>query len=209
MTFPALTWDIIKSFESQLLLFALVHITDDNVTTILAAEYADLTAGPTLPASYVQADQFVFRFNPPETQYAILYAQSFGKPLAGVNITFAVDTSSTIGDGVPSTGLPNPTTGKIPLSFPNAIPVAGLPGLYRVTTDSNGVANISIFATDPGNSRGYIDGQLFGIMYRIGNELPSQPVFPPNQYLSLLDFDEYVIPEKPTWIADVAPIFLQ
>ena len=63
---------------------------------------------------------------------------------------------------------------------------------------------------DPGNSRGYIDGQLFGVAYQVGNSPPAVgAIGNPSQILSFLVFDGYQIPAEPTWIGDVAPIFQQ
>ena len=63
---------------------------------------------------------------------------------------------------------------------------------------------------DPGNSRGYIDGQLFGVAYQVGNSPPAVgAIGNPSQILSCLVFDGYQIPAESTWIGDVAPIFQQ
>src|SRR5262249_4050871 len=76
-----------------------------------------------------------------------------------------------------------------------------------VTTGPDGRATLPIAADNPNNPRGYIDGQLYLIDYRI----PGQG----NQARSAFDYivthvrDAYTVPDAPTWERDVAPIFTQ
>jgi hypothetical protein len=72
------------------------------------------------------------------------------------------------------------------------------------------MATLTMSATDPGNPRCYIDGQVYGITYGLGETPPPVgSVSNPSQILNLLVFDAYDIPAKPTWIKDVEPIFTQ
>lgn len=164
---------------------------------------------------FVRADQFVFRFNPPDTDKAVFYATRFGRPKSNATISFQLD--STVMEGQqtqgaipgPPAGTVNPKTGKYPLSFPGATQIGKTAG-YQIKTGRGGRAELKIKATAPGNPRGYIDGQVFGITYQLGNRPPaigSQQN--PSQLLNLLVFDAYKIPDQPTWIEDVQPIFQQ
>jgi hypothetical protein len=186
---------------------SLVQVTGPDAYSPLAAEAAD--------GQYVRADQFVFRTNPPETIAATLYATQFGVPLADATVSFQIDNTAMEGQvkqgpiAGPPVGTVNPHTGKLPLTFPKskAIPKSGG---YQVKTNKKGQTQITIATTDPGNSRGYIDGQLFGITYGLGNTPPAiGAVGNPSQILNLLIFDAYKVPKRPTWIEDVQPIFQQ
>lgn len=159
---------------------------------------------------YVRADQFVFRFNPPETLTAKLYATKFGKPQSGATISFQMDSTQMVGQQKQGP-LPGPPAGTptSAITFPNAKSLPKGAG-YQVVTNSQGVAEIAIATTDPGNPRGYIDGQVYGLTYQVGPVPPavgSQQN--PSQILNLLVFSGYSIPAQPTWIEDVAPIFQQ
>jgi len=150
---------------------------------------------------WVRADNFVFRFNPPENTCVQFYASSFGQPLANTRITLGFDSSAMQGQV---------TQG--PVSGPQQVgtPTEALAFQPSITTDSDGRAELTLKATDPGNPRGYIDGQVYGITYQIGDSQP--PIGSVgNGALSLnaLVFSGYTIPDKPDWMCDVRPIFQQ
>lgn len=185
----------------------LAQTTTSGITQ-LAAESADGT--------YVRADKYVFRFNPPEHQEAVFYATKFGKRLSAATISFVMDNSQMLGQQTqgplpgPTPGTPNPTTGQYPFSFPNALNFNPSTNIGQIKTDVNGVALLVMVTTDPGNPRGYIDGQIFGFAYQLGDQPPAiNSQQNPSQILNLLIFTQYVAPETPTWIADVAPILTQ
>ncbi len=158
---------------------------------------------------YVRADQFVFRFNPTETNMATLYATKFGKPMPNATISFQMDSSNMVGQQTqgplagPPAGIPTSA-----VTFPGAL--TNPKGGFQVKTLSNGIATISIQATNPGNPRGYIDGQVYGVAYQLGPVAPAVGAIQnPSQILNLLVFSGYAIPDQPTWIEDVQPIFQQ
>ncbi len=173
-----------------------------GAATIFASESADGT--------FVRADQFVFRFNPPETIGATLYATKFGLPYPSQTISFCIDNTLMESFVVQAPGMiPGPPVG-VPasaLSFPGS----GITETsFQIETNEQGIATLSIHATDPGNPRGYIDGQVYGITYQLGATAPPLgSVQNPSQLLNLLVFNAYTIPQTPTWIADVQPIFQQ
>ena len=81
---------------------------------------------------------------------------------------------------------------------------------YTINTNSNGMAKLIVQAADPGNPRGYIDGQVYGLAYQLGAQPPAVgAISNPSQILNFLVFNAYDVPEKPTWVRDVYPIFLQ
>ncbi|HSK73267.1 MAG TPA: hypothetical protein VK892_16325 [Pyrinomonadaceae bacterium] len=146
---------------------------------------------------YVCADQFVFRLNPGESCQVNFFATNKGKPLFGKSIEFRPDTSNTIG--------PPPSSGS---------PLMGVPDILTfnpnksVKTDSNGKASIKITGADPGNPRGYIDGQVYGISYNLSDQ-QFQNCNQAN-FISLLVFDSVpkAAVKNPTW-DDIQPIMQQ
>jgi len=157
---------------------------------------------------YVRADSFVYRLNPGETQQVEFYATRFGKPLASSVINLSATEGFMGGSGGGDTISPNPR------------PAAAIPGIgtpadaleYKnsVSTDVNGRAVLDLSASDdgPGNPRGYIAGQLYGIGYQLAQQ-PAGYIVNIMNYISVLVFDKKVVPDKPTWYQDVQPLFTQ
>jgi len=83
------------------------------------------------------------------------------------------------------------------LSIPNSI-----------TSDGHGRAqlDIAVKALDP-SARGYVDGQIYLIQYRIDAESPN--AHPQLELIVVHARDSYTAPVKPAWIPDIAPIFTQ
>ncbi|WBL41780.1 hypothetical protein PBT90_13555 [Algoriphagus halophytocola] len=140
---------------------------------------------------YVCADKFVFYLNPGESCEVEFYATSLGKPLGNRTIELQLNASQ-FGPTPPQVGWPESA-----LSFPE-----------RVTLDDAGKAKVTITASDPGNPRGYIDGQVYGIAYNLSTDLFSN--CNPSNFISILVFDK--VPEdkiaNPTW-DDIQPIMQQ
>jgi hypothetical protein len=207
---------------------ALVHTAPLQLMVLVPVEGAFVVTAVEAPDGVVvHADEFVFRFNPqpnaPDTARIPLYATKFGRRLPHANITFQLDESIMVGQRMhgPGVGLPNPATGRLPLAFGgDAVHVPDSANCsqsadqykycYTVTADANGTAFITVSASDPGNSRRYIDGQLFGVAYQVGTSPPPVGAIQnPSQILNFLVFDAYAAPAVPTWLGDVAPIFQQ
>jgi hypothetical protein len=149
-------------------------------------------------ATYVRADDFVFRMEsaaPNNTATTTLYATQFGRPAPNVALNLWQDDSAEQGQvkqgpiAGPPVGIP---TGAI--SFPAS-----------VTTGPEGRASVEITARPPGNPRGYIDGQVYGIDYGWGSDASVAG----GSNLSLLVFDDYTVPDRPTWVSDVLPVLQQ
>ncbi|WP_373399806.1 hypothetical protein V8V91_09295 [Algoriphagus halophilus] len=140
---------------------------------------------------YVCADKFVFYLNPEEECQVNFYASKLGKPLPDKEIEFQL-INSPFGPTPPVVGVP-----KSAMVFPKTI-----------KTDTLGKASLTVKANDPGNPRGYIDGQVYGISYNFSDGYFSE--CNQNNFLSFLVFDS-VDPEKvanPTW-EDIQPIMQQ
>jgi hypothetical protein len=135
---------------------------------------------------YMRADQFVFRMSPDEVAAVDILATLFGQWAAGIEISTRYDPT---GLGPPGPGVPESA-----LTFPAS-----------VTTAMDGRAALELTASDPGNPRGFIDGQVYAVAYGWdGDESIAQ-----GNQLNVLVWDEFDAPEKPTWIADVQPILQQ
>jgi hypothetical protein len=137
-----------------------------------------------LPA-FVRPDQFVFRLSPGEKITARLYATKLGSPYDHATVLLTRDQSS---------GDP-----------PNAIDFPD-----QVVTNADGVAELSISGRDPGNPRGYIDGQIYGIRPALAApDGDGNPVINPWNFISLLLWNAFV-PDSPiTWYGSLQPIFDQ
>jgi hypothetical protein len=181
---------------------ALVQLSNVIHPTTYASEASN--------GQFARADHYVFKFNPPQTLSAQIYVTQFGQPCPNAQISFQIDNSLMESFILQAPGMiPGPPVGTPNiLSFPGATPLTG--GGYQITSDANGIATLSIAATDPGNPRKFIDGQVYGVTYQLGTTPPAiGQIQNPSQILNLLVFNAYTIPNTPTWIADVFPIFNQ
>lgn len=149
---------------------------------------------------YTRADDFVFRLNPRERAEVKLYATQYGKRLPNATIVAFRDTSGLQGGrGTLEVGVP-----KDRVTFPS-----------RLTTGADGTATLTIEAGDPGNPRVYIDGQIYGVRYlleKIRKRVPAvNQTFGvnPSDFVSLLVWDAYEVPDAPVWWNDLQPIFQQ
>ncbi|HWN10839.1 MAG TPA: hypothetical protein VNO50_16485 [Pyrinomonadaceae bacterium] len=149
---------------------------------------------------FVRADTFVFRLNPGETADVNFWATQFGQPAAQQQINLAQDANMVNEMQSP----PNPT--NIPVGTPaDALATASGPFPTTLTTNELGQATLTLSASDPGNPRVFIDGQVYGVSYSLAqsNENPD-----PSNFLSVLVFNSYPELDSPTW-QDVQPIFAQ
>lgn len=154
----------------------------------------------------LRADTFTFRLEPNETADVQLWAAQYGAPLPNAKVVVFADPSGLqSGGGDPNDGLgPTPSFATPPgaISFPS-----------RLQTDAQGRATLAITASDPGNPRGYIDGQVYGVRYlleTIAQSLKTDPSFgyDPSDFVSLHVFDAYAVPAEPTWYG-LQPIWQQ
>lgn len=157
---------------------------------------------------YVRADSFVYRLNPGETQQVEFYATRFGKPLASSAIDLSATEGFMGGSGGGKTISPPPRpTAAIP---DIGTPTEALEYLTSISTDASGRATLDLTASadGPGNPRGYIAGQLYGIGYQLAQQ-PAGYISNIMNYVSVLVFDKKVVPDKPTWYQDIQPLLTQ
>lgn len=154
-------------------------LTDtQNPPNMLASEAAN--------GIYVRADQFVFRLDAGDAADAVLYTTVFGERARGITTPCSAQTSYVLGPG--GDGQP-----------PLGVPAGGLTFRASVTSDADGVARLTMTASDPGNPRGYIDGQLYAIAYT-----PDA-----TNTISVLVFDAVPNVAEPQWWPDLQPVFEQ
>ena len=154
---------------------------------------------------FARADQYVYRLNPGESASMRFYVTRYGSPFAAT-LALAEDNSLIGGPGSGQTipDVPVPDVG---------VPLSALQYPAQVKTHADGSAAIVPAKADPagpGNPRGYIDGQVYGIGYQLAK--PPQPATynaSPFSFVSVLLFDQHPVPEAPTWYGDIQPILTQ
>jgi len=165
---------------------------------------------------WLRADQFVFRMNPGvtasaqqpcgETAQAEVYVRVFGQVPHGMDLkvnmtmmspaTSFAYTNQTIGTGqTPGLDCAPLGTPATALTFGASTPVV------------NGLATIDLAATDPGNPRVFIDGQVYFLNYAIDGGVAGF-IQSPDDLLSVLVFEQTVV-ASPTWDEDVQSILGQ
>jgi Ferritin-like len=192
---------------------ALYAVDAGIVTAELSAEQAQLAAAQPLqlcdPAGrvllaerpdgrYVRADDFVFRVYPVAKERkatTTLYATTFGAPAPRARIAAWMDNS--------------PMAGQVeqgPISGPPVgVPADAVKIPAHVTTGPDGTAELTVTANPPGNPRGYIDGQVYGVAYGWDGD----PGTAAGNALSLLVWDAHPLPTRPNWTDDVQPLLTQ
>lgn len=161
--------------ETPLGLLSVVTADGETTTTVLLAENPE--------GWYLRADRFVFRMNPGvtsssenpfgDTATLNIHAMQFGKPAPDGTPIQLVDYYE--GDrqlGVPASAL--------------TVSPAG-----QVTTASGGVASFSLTATDPGNPRDFLNGQLYFRKYNLADSANSSGYAPaPSDFVSIQVYDQ-------------------
>jgi hypothetical protein len=159
----------------------------DRSGTVLLAESPDGT--------FVRADDVVFRMDPSSHNKAAttIYVGRQGAPLPGATVALSL--------AGPQPGLSR----RGPVTSPAiGVPPSALSFPETVTTDAEGRCEVPLTALPPGNPRGWIDGQVYLVNYGVvGSPSPSDTP------LSILVWDDYPVPERPTWVDHVQPILQQ
>lgn len=136
--------------------------------------------------AYLNFDQYVWRLNPGDPATVNITANLFEKPAANAKIALSV------GGMGPGSGTGKPA--KALQTNPKS-----------VTLDANGNGSFQIVTTDPGNPRGYIDGQVYVISYSWSADANPDG----NTAVSIHLFQQVAVPDQPTWWQNVFPILSQ
>jgi hypothetical protein len=173
---------------------AQLAIIANNPLSLVLSDYPDAPTAEPEGGLYVRADLFVFRMSPGDTQAVPFYATAYGQPYTNQEITFDYNTDGLqAGPSDPQVGTPTSA-----LTFPASI-----------TTDAvAGTATLTLTASNPGNPRHYIDGQVYGVGYGLADQ---GPLYPSNiwNFVSVLVFDTFVPDHPITWYGSMQPIFQQ
>lgn len=102
----------------------------------------------------VDASVIVARLNPGEQQDVFLFANRFGVPAGGVDLTLAAIA------GLPMTGL---TLSTVAGSAATPVALTGSPPRGKVKTPASGRLTLRLVAKNPGHPRLHIDGQVYVI----------------------------------------------
>jgi hypothetical protein len=153
---------------------------------------------------FVRADRFVFRLSPGDAVEIPVYASQWGQPLPDITVNFAADPSQL----QPSNNIsPN----DVP---PVATPASALAFNASAVTNAQGVATLSLTASDPGTPRYFnqgqdygLDGQVYGIRPSFADSQFSGPVNQWN-FISFLLWSGFTPSDPVTW-DDLQPIFQQ
>ena len=142
---------------------------------------------------YARADLAVYRLNPGDTADVTVFATRYGKPYEGAVVTAAIDMSQL------QVTNPGPDSA---MSFPDSLPPAG----------PDGRGTLPIAASSPGNPRGWLDGQLYGVRPSLADADPSATV-DPWTYVSLHLYDAFEPDQPLAWWGtphgSLEPIFRQ
>jgi hypothetical protein len=136
---------------------------------------------------YVRADNFVHRLDPGDAAEVILHARRYGEPAANLVVHFA-----SVGE-----------------------PAGALTFRATATTDADGVASLRLAATDPGNPRRFIDGQVYAVAYAPRLDGEGAPDYAATGLNPMLDVivahirTGIAVPDRPEWHRDVEPIMAQ
>lgn len=172
----------------------------------------------------VRADQFVFRMNPGiktapqqpmgETAQVSFYVTRFGQPASNISLrAWKLNEKEAIAytEGTLGTGG---TRGIKNLSIPqNALALANAEGAATITTDANGIARLSLRASNPGSPRASqdIDGQVYFVRYNFTDPAIARTFTQDtNDLVSVQVYTQVKIPEKPTWdncIRNILPLY--
>jgi hypothetical protein len=149
---------------------------------------------------FVRADQFVFRLNPDEEVAVRLHATRFGRPYAHAPV-ITIRYSDQLQPFSPLGDAPRVATPEEAIEFP-----------VRTVTDEQGIATLTVRATDPGTPRDYIDGQVYGL-YPVLEETivaPANP-YPFNQwtFITVRVWSGFEPDEPLTWFGSIHPILQQ
>lgn len=146
---------------------------------------------------HVRADHFVGRLNPEDTFPVEYYATRFGRPLPGAQIDLEHQQFGPPGSSERPT--PNHSTPHAPMG----IPTTALRFPSTVTCNAEGRATVNLQASDPGNPRGYMDGQVYFVLYvPHGHDIAN-----PSDFLSVLVWNAFTPDNPPTWNGSMKEIF--
>ncbi len=160
------------------------------ITSPPGAAHPAIIASEAADGVHVRADLFVTRLNSTDKASFDFYASRFGRPLPAAQIDLVHQKFGSPDEDEPPMGIPQSA-----LAFPPTI-----------QCDANGHGTVTLTASDPGNPRKYIDGQVYFVLY-----VPrgADHLFNRNDFLSVLVWNSFVPDNPPTWYGSMEQIFRQ
>jgi hypothetical protein len=150
---------------------------------------------------FAGAEPAVHRIDAGTSSELTLWAARYGRPLDGQQVNLR-QLGRIPGQGA---GTSNPQVNDIPIPD-MGVPEAALSFPGTASTD-HGRTVVTLTGGNPDNPRGYLDGQMYLIDYRLpGQGNASRQPF---DFVVVHVRDAYQVPEQPTWTADVQPILQQ
>ena len=184
-----------------------VGVLTTNQLQILKYEADQPVIAVAEPASglHCRADHFVYRLDAGQTAKVEVWASAFGRPYPNAPITVIQDPAQIQAQAQFAT-MPGDAPWPAAAEPPEAV---GFP--HTIVTDARGIASLPIFTRDPGNPRGYIDGQVYGIRPMLEETVAPGAQYPFNvwEFISVHVYDAFVADEPPTWNRSIHPIFQQ
>lgn len=167
-------------------------------------------------SQYVCADKFVFRLNPSDPCTIDFYVTNLGEPQSDVIVQLKEMTEEYLAG---QSAGPFANGAAPPIGTPH------LPDFGHATgnlvalspSDGNGKTSFQFSAIDPGNPRGYIDGQIYALGYQIKGtpfmnpnpSIPPQPNGNQSNFVSLMLYSGGPTPELPVQWSTIQPIMQQ
>lgn len=161
----------------------------------------------------VRADDFVVRLDACKdgavTVERTLFAAQWGRPAPGLPITLSLEPRAEGAGGGPDNQDAAPPQAPIPAIGPpkEGEGPAAVTFEQKATTGADGTATVTLFATNPGNPRSYIDGQIYRVNYAA--DVAGISPQPGLDAIFLHVRDAYDAPEHPDWETDIAPFMRQ
>jgi hypothetical protein len=147
---------------------------------------------------HCRADEFVYRLDAGQTTTATVWASVWGQPYPNARITVIHDPNQL--QPAPFGGVAVPGAPEAAIEFPDTI-----------VANEDGIASLPIGSREPGNPRGFIDGQVYGVRPMLEETTAPGAGYPFNvwEFISVLVFDAFNPDEPPTWRGSLQPIFQQ
>ncbi|BAI76674.1 hypothetical protein AZL_e03290 (plasmid) [Azospirillum sp. B510] len=188
---------------------ALVTVSETNPgSTDLDLGYGIVAIREAQGGIYVGAEPLVHRIDGAGRAESLVYATRYGQPVPGAAIAIAQMgriPGQGGGYGIDQPDAPIPDMGVPETAVTFAVEGGPATG-GTLIADEDGIARLDISTRSPDNPRGYIDGQVYLVDYRIpGQSNTARSSF---DYIALHVRDDFDVPADPSW-DDIAPIMTQ
>ncbi len=185
-------------------------IGEHPLAVLIGSDPSPVTIGirETVAGAWVRADQFVQRVDTAEAGWVSapvsLWAMRWGKPWADAPLQASLQPPQAGQGGTDDDQEVRPPQTVIPLVN---VPPDKVSVPVSLNAGDDGIGVLDIQVENPGNPRGYIDGQIYNISYSLA--LTGQSPMPLVEVIAVHAREAYVPPLTPSWADDVGPILIQ